>query len=121
MLETKAARRPEALQDKRAFPRHQVRNVGRIIFFDAPCFVQCVIRNISADGALVCMQLSVSLPREVVLWEEATGRCFGCSVKWRNDHMAGLHFTDLCGRAERGTLLERGFLPLTQQNPPSMH
>lgn len=121
LLETKAVPRAEAIQEKRAFARHQVRNAGRIIFFDAPCFVQCVIRNISADGALVCMQLSIALPREVVLWEESTGRCYECRVKWRNDRMVGLHFTDVCGREERSTLLEKGFLPLAPENAPSVH
>lgn len=121
MPESKAACRAQAVREKRAFARYQVCNAGRIIFFDAPCFVQCVIRNISADGALVCMQVSVALPREVVLWEEATGRCYECSVRWRNDRMVGLHFTDVCGRAERGSLLERGFLPWAQEKAPSVH
>src|SRR5262245_30939733 len=56
--------------EKRACARHQVRKAARIIFFDEPCFIDCTIRNISEDGALVSMPLSVGLPNHVLLWEE---------------------------------------------------
>jgi PilZ domain len=99
--------------DSRACARHQTRKAGRIIFFDAPCFIECLIRNISEDGALVSMPLSVSLPDRVVLWEERTGVIYQCDVRWKREHMVGLQFTDICGRRERRALLEQGFLPLT--------
>ncbi len=106
--------------DNRAVARHQVRKAGRIIFFDEPCFIECVIRNISEDGALVSMPLSLSLPDHVVLWEERTGLIYECDVRWRKNHMVGLQFTDICNRQERRALLEKGFLPLAgEEGRPS--
>jgi hypothetical protein len=111
--------RTGTMQDKRAFLRHDACHAGRIIFFDAPCFVQCIIRNISADGALICMQMSIDLPREVLLWEEATGKYHECSVMWRNDRTVGLHFTNGCGGVEEGALLRRELLSVARDEAAS--
>jgi PilZ domain len=105
--------------DRRAFARHHVHKNGKIIFMDQPFFVECTIRNISEDGALLSMLVSVPLPQDILLWEEKTGRLFECSIRWRRDHMVGVHFTDVCGRATRHAMLERCFAPLTCSLEPS--
>jgi hypothetical protein len=98
--------------DRRASARHPVRRNGKIIFMDHPFFVECTIQNISQDGALLSMLVSVPLPQDILLWEERTGRLFECAIKWRRDHMVGVQFTDLCDRATRHAMLERCFAPL---------
>jgi hypothetical protein len=105
--------------DRRAFARHHVRRNGKIIFMDHPFFVECTIRNISQDGALLSMLVSVPLPPDVLLWEEKTGRLFECAIRWRRDHMVGVHFTDVCDRATRHAMLERCYAPLTGRLEPS--
>jgi hypothetical protein len=109
-------------KDRRAFLRHQVRKNGKILFTDQPFFVECIIRNISEDGALLSLLVSVPLPQDILLWEEKTGRLYECRTRWRKNHMVGVHFTDLCGRTLRHALLERCFAPLTcGPEAPTLH
>jgi hypothetical protein len=100
---------PAVEPDRRAFSRLQTRKNGKILFMDQPCFVECIIRNISEDGALLSMLVNVPLPQEILLWEARTGALYECDVRWRRDHMVGVHFVDVCGRGTRRILLERGF------------
>ena len=86
--------------DRRTFPRLQVQKNGKILFFDQPCFVECIIRNISEEGALLSLIVSVPLPREILLWEQETGKLYECGVKWRKDHMVGVHFVDVRSRSK---------------------
>ena len=86
--------------DRRTFPRLQVRKNGKILFIDQPCFVECIIRNISQDGALLSLIVSVPLPREILLWEQRTGKLHACEVKWRKDHMVGVHFGNVRSRSK---------------------
>ena len=86
--------------DRRTVPRLQVRKNGKILFINQPCFVECIIRNISQDGALLSLIVSVPLPREILLWEEGTGKLYECGVKWRKDDMVGVHFTDVGSRSK---------------------
>ena len=98
--------------ERRAAPRYEVRKDGRLLFIDQPCFVECAIRNISEDGALVSMLVSVSLPPVVLLWEQRTGAIHECEVRWRKGRTVGVHFTDVYGRATRRAMLEKDFAPL---------
>ena len=86
--------------DRRTYPRLRVQEKGKILFIDQPCFVECIIRNISEDGALLSLIVSVPLPREILLWEERTGKLCACEVKWRKDHMVGVHFVDVRSRSK---------------------
>ena len=99
--------------DRRAFPRHQVRKDGKILFVDQPFFIECAIRNISEGGALLTLLVSFPLPREILLWEERTGTIYECDVRWRREHMVGVHFIDVCGQTMRRALLEKCFAPLS--------
>ena len=98
--------------ERRAAPRYEVRKDGRLLFIDQPCFVECAIRNISEDGALVSMLVSVALPPVVLLWEQQTGAIHECEVRWRKGRTVGVHFTDVYGRATRRAMLEKDFAPL---------
>lgn len=88
-----------------------------------PFFVECIIRNISEDGALLSLVVSVQLPQRILLWEERTGCLYECHIRWRKEHMVGVHFTDVCGRAMRHALLERCFAPVTSghEGMPLVH
>ena len=95
--------------DRRASPRHEVQNKeGRLLFVDQPCFVECTIRDISADGALLSMFVSVPLPTLVLLWEQQTGAIRECEVRWRKGRTVGVHFTDAYGRSTRRAFVETG-------------
>ncbi len=108
--------------DRREFLRHQVRKNGKIVFMDQPFFVECIICNISQDGALLSMLIPVALPPEVLLWEEKTGRLYECLIRWRRDQMVGVHFMDASGRAGRAKF-DRRFAPSVcgQRLAPTAH
>jgi hypothetical protein len=110
--------------DRREFPRHQVRKNGKIVFMDQPFFVECVIRNISQDGALLSMLVPVALPQDVLLWEQNTNRLYECVIRWRRDHMVGVQFIHARDGVKRQTLLKRCFVPIDsgqEQPPPRTH
>jgi len=86
--------------DRRISPRLQVQEKGKILFIDQPCFVECIIRNISEDGALLSLIVAVPLPRVVLLWEQQTGKFYECGVKWRKDRMVGVNFIDVRQRSK---------------------
>jgi hypothetical protein len=86
--------------DRRTFPRVQIQRNGTVLFIDQPCFVECIIRNIAEDGALLSLIVSVPLPREILLWEQRTDKLYACQVKWRKDDMVGVHFVDVRHRAK---------------------
>lgn len=97
--------------ERRAFPRQQVDRSGKIILADEPCYIDCDIRNISENGALVGMRVSLPLPHNVFLWDAKTGTFYDCSVQWRKLNLVGLRFTDICGRAVQRALSEKCALP----------
>lgn len=107
--------------DRRAFLRYEVRKDGRLLFVDRPCLVECTIRDISEDGALLSMPSVVPLPAVVLLWEEATGALHECEVKWRKGRTVGVQFTDVCGRATRREVLEKGFAQLKRGFTSALH
>lgn len=109
--------------EQRTASRYEVHREGRLLFVDQPCFVECTIRNISEDGALVSMLVSVCLPPVVLLWEQQSGAIHECEVRWRKGRAVGVHFTDSFGRATRREILERGFAGLKRAShrPASLH
>jgi hypothetical protein len=116
-IESMNAKSNTTSNDQRAVLRHGVRKEGRLLFVDQPCFVECTIRNISEDGALLCMLVSVCLPPVVLLWEQQTGTINECEVRWRKGCTVGVHFTNVLGRASRREMLERAFSPLGKTRP----
>lgn len=104
-------------QERRAFPRTQVRKDGKILFVDQPFFIECAIRNMSENGALLCMLVTFPLPREILLWDEKTGTIYECDVRWRKEHMVGVQFVDVCRQTMRRALLEKCFGPLACDPP----
>jgi hypothetical protein len=72
--------------------RQKAQEKGKILFFDRPCFVECAIKNISKEGALLRLFISVALPSEILLWTEHTGRLYRCRLRWRKDQFVGVQF-----------------------------
>ena len=103
--------------ERRASTRRQVRKDGKIIFVDQPFFIECAIRNISGDGALLTMLVNFPLPKEIMLWEERSGTIYECDVRWRREHLVGVRFVDVCGQIMRRALLEKCFAPLSCTQP----
>ena len=107
-------------ENRRALARRQIRKDGKILFEDQPFFIECAIRNISDDGALLTMLVNYPLPRRILLWQDHVGVMYKCDVRWKRDLIVGVRFFDICGRAIRRALLEKCFAPLMCE-PRSPH
>ncbi len=110
-------------RDRRTCLRQSMRKDGKILFVDQPFFLECAIRNISDDGALLTLLVNYPLPRAILLWQENSHTIFECEVCWRRDLLVGVRFLDICGRTLRRALLEKCFAPLsyTPPSPQSLH
>ena len=100
------------MNEKRSFPRHQVRIAGKLIAPDMSRFVDVEIRDLSEDGAFVAAKAATELPERVYLWEALKGTLFECTVRWRKlDRFFGLQFADSLGRERRRALIEAATAP----------
>jgi hypothetical protein len=112
LSQAKAVRAPDeaktmqTTQERRAFPRYQVRMGGKLIAPDMSTCVEVAIHDLSEDGAFVISKTPAQLPERVYLWESYAGTLFECAVRWRKrDKLFGLHFPDSAGRPRRRTLI----------------
>ena len=61
-----------------------------------PGEVECIIQDISRDGARVQCRDPGTLGDCPIIVEWAGGRAYQCVVLWRHDKQAGLHFQRTC-------------------------
>lgn len=76
--------------ERRVSTRHKTLKSGRIIF-ENRCFVECVIRNLSQDGAKLQIEPLLAVPETFTLiFLDGTKR--RCQVKWRKGIHVGVQF-----------------------------
>ena len=76
--------------DKRAARRELVFKAGRVSFGCER--VNCVVRNLSVTGAMIEVQTSDVIPREIILDILGRGARFPCHVVWRHYRRLGVAF-----------------------------
>lgn len=77
--------------DERRKTRRGRTYLGALVSFDRPrCTDDCVVRNLSAEGARVLFSGSTLIPDEFDLTLRETGETRRARVVWRNDREAGL-------------------------------
>ena len=76
--------------DKRAARRERVFKAGRVSFGCER--VNCVVRNLSVTGAIIEVQTSDVIPREIILDILGRGARFPCHVVWRHYRRLGVAF-----------------------------
>lgn len=88
-----------AHQDQRAYPRRSVMRRAAIIL--SPTLeVECTIRNLSRNGAMIALDEPLELPKRFVL--DLSGNIVVrrlCDVVWQDGLMVGVHFAVLRGVA----------------------
>jgi PilZ domain len=104
---------------ERASPRHQVSIVGKMLTPDLSVFVDCIVRDISADGAMVEVPCNATVPGKVYLWQSKTWTIFECDVKWRKPGQIGLHFIDVASRSKSLAVIEQCGLGKAPKEPAS--
>ena len=76
--------------DNRAARRERVFKAGRVSFGCER--VNCVVRNLSVRGAMIEVQTSDVIPREIILDILGRGARFPCHVVWRHYRRLGVAF-----------------------------
>jgi PilZ domain len=76
--------------DKRAARRERVFKAGKVSFGCER--VDCTVRNLSVTGAMIEVQTSDVVPREIILDILGRGARFPCHVVWRHFRRLGVAF-----------------------------
>jgi hypothetical protein len=80
--------------ERRRTPRHRALLAGKLANDDARLTIDCVIRNLSADGALIETSSPQMIPNELHLVHIREGVAWDARVIWRRGNQAGLQLLE---------------------------
>lgn len=82
----------QAFLDRRLKPRLPTWIDGKVF----PGELDCILDDISSDGARVQCRDSGDLADRIVIVDWTSGEAFDCAVMWRQGAQAGVHFVRRC-------------------------
>ncbi len=85
------------MEERRRSLRRRVLKSAKIVFNHDRSVVDCTVRNLSAEGALLVLPNTTGVPAHFDLVLEA--RRLACDVVWRHDQRLGVRCVD---RAQDG-------------------
>ena len=80
------------MPERRKVPRTRTLKSGKILVHAHTSLVDCTVRNLSAQGALLTVPSLAGIPEKFELVLEATGAHHQCRVIWRGDNRLGVEF-----------------------------
>jgi hypothetical protein len=80
--------------ERRRIPRQRALLSAKLATGDAAQTLDCVIRNISADGALIETSSPHLIPRDLHLVQIKDGTAWDAEIIWRNGNRIGLALKD---------------------------
>jgi len=95
--------------EKRRVPRQRALLAGKLATEEASLTIDCVIRNLSASGALVETTSPHLIPNELHLLQVRDGVAWDARVIWRRGNKVGLELGD---RHDLKDVTERSLLAL---------
>ena len=118
MTETRGTENALARDDARTASRRRILRAGIIAFNDRHSTLACGVRNMSASGARLLVEGSVSAPDTFVLTVALDGLEADCQVVWRKEGEIGVRFVSKPRAviASRLQVVE----PLTHLRSPSL-
>ena len=78
--------------DQRCADRRRMLKSGRITFNDRHCSLPCAVRDLTATGARLAVDGSISAPDHFELNIELDGTWVECEVAWRRANLLGVRF-----------------------------
>jgi hypothetical protein len=81
------------MSERRRNQRSRVLKGAKIVV-GATSLLDCVVRNLTNDGARVEIPNTVNLPEDVAITFDGGRTCRPCRVAWRTLNETGLEFTD---------------------------
>ena len=96
------------MQERRRVVRQRSYLGGQIAFNRRLSVVDCVVRNLSEDGAKLECPPSIALPQDVDFTVDCKGLQARARVIWRSDKELGLSFGDGLARTEGAHVIPIG-------------
>jgi hypothetical protein len=78
------------MQDRRNTVRARSFLGGKIVFNNRSSSLDCLVRNVSPEGARIAMSETVVVPEEFELLIPQKGRSYRAQLKWRNASECGV-------------------------------
>lgn len=80
------------MEERRRFPRHRTLKSGKIVVQSGRSVVDCTVRNLSANGALLVVKRLAGIPEKFDLVLETSGEHHACRIAWRGEDRVGVEF-----------------------------
>ena len=80
------------MEERRKLPRARTLKSGKIVFNLHSCVVDCTVRNLTTQGALLVVPSLVGIPENFELMLEADHARHDCRVMWRGENRLGVEF-----------------------------
>ncbi|MGB9368808.1 MAG: PilZ domain-containing protein [Xanthobacteraceae bacterium] len=80
------------MEERRRVPRHRTLKSGKIVVQSGRWVVDCTVRNLSTQGALLLVRGLAGIPEKFELVLETTGEHHPCRVAWRGADRVGVEF-----------------------------
>jgi len=82
------------MDERRKSPRRRVLKTAKIVFNRDRSVVDCAVRNLSVEGALLLFPSTVGIPAHFELVLEGDARRLACGVMWRHEQRLGVRCID---------------------------
>jgi len=80
------------MEERRRVPRHRTLKSGKIVVQSGRSVVDCTVRNLSTQGALLLVRSLAGIPEKFDLVLETSGEHHLCRVAWRGPDRLGVEF-----------------------------
>ena len=80
--------------ERRASPRQRRLKGGKIVFNSKMSIIDCVVRDVSAQGARLLVASSIGIPDQFDLRMNRRGANHRSKVAWRSEDQIGVRFLD---------------------------
>ncbi len=82
----------EFIGERRTQPRQRRLNGAKIIFNNNTSVIECVVRDLSAEGARLRVATPIGIPDLFDLRIDRSGACYRSKVAWRSADHVGVTF-----------------------------
>jgi len=80
------------MEERRRVPRYRTLKSGKIVVQSGRWVVDCTVRNLSTQGALLLVRSLAAIPEKFDLVLETTGEHHSCRIAWRGEDRLGVEF-----------------------------
>jgi hypothetical protein len=84
----------KSMGERRVSPRQRRLNGAKIVFNNDSSVIDCVVRDLSPQGARLLVASPVGIPGQFDLRIERNGVCHPSKVAWRANNQIGVMFLD---------------------------